>query len=81
MKRAWLGQIAGILVALVVILWFIQARRAPVQMLERRDCQHAYAVARTRADTVAVDGRQPLGATRTDSLAPTCGSLRKTGKL
>jgi hypothetical protein len=76
-RRTWTSQIVGIFVALVAILWFIQARRAPMQLLERRDCERAYAAARTNADTLAVDARQPLGASRTDSLAVTCGSLRK----
>jgi hypothetical protein len=64
----------------MALLWFLQERRAPVQLLERRDCDNAYAAARTRADTLAVDARQPLGATRTDSLATTCGSLRKSSR-
>jgi hypothetical protein len=80
-RRAAAGHIVTLLIAIAVVLWFIQARRAPTQLLERRDCENAYAAARTPADTLAVDARQPLGATRTDSLAVTCGSLRKTGRL
>ena len=68
-------------VVLAVILWFIQMRRAPMQLLERRDCQSAYAAARTVADSAAVDVRQPLGSDRPDSLAQTCGDLRKAGRL
>ncbi len=70
-----------VLAALTALLWFLQVRRAPVQLLERRDCANAYAVARTHADTLAVDVRQPLGATRADSLAVSCGNLRRSGRL
>jgi hypothetical protein len=71
----------GIFVVLAVILWFIQMRRAPMQLLERRDCQNAYAAARTAADSSVVDSRQPLGTDRPDSLAQTCGDFRKAGRL
>ena len=70
-------QLLAVLVAVVVILWYIQARRTPLKLLERRDCENAYAAARTAPDTLAVDARQPLGAHRTDSLAATCGALRR----
>jgi hypothetical protein len=70
-----------LLVVISVIVWFVQARRAPMQLLERRDCENAYAAARTSAETVAVDARRPLGATRPDSLAVTCGALRHKGRL
>ena len=75
------GQLVALLVVISVILWYVQARRAPLQLLERRDCENAYAAARTNADTLAVDARRPLGATRPDSLAVTCGALRHTGRL
>jgi hypothetical protein len=75
------SQIVGVFVVLAVILWFIQMRRAPVQLLERRDCQSAYATARTAAESAAVDVRQPLGSDRPDSLAQTCGDLRRAGRL
>lgn len=71
----------GIFVVLAVILWFIQMRRAPMHLLERRDCQKAYAAARTAADSAIVDSRQLLGTDRPDSLAQTCGGLRKAGRL
>ena len=79
--RTWTGQIVGIFVVLAVILWFIQMRRAPMQVLKRRDCQNAYAAARTAADSASVDLRQPLGTDRPDSLAQTCGDLRKAGRI
>lgn len=75
------GQIVAVLVVISVILWYLQARRAPRQLLERRDCENAYGAARTRDDTLAVDARQPLGAARPESLAITCGSLRHAGRL
>jgi hypothetical protein len=75
------GQALIVLAALMALLWFLEVRRAPLRVLERRDCANAYAAARTPADTMAVDARQPLGARRTDSLAVTCGSLRSSGRL
>ena len=71
----------GIFVVLAVILWFIQMRRAPMHLMERRDCQNSYAAARTAADSGIVDSRQPLGTDRPDSLAQTCGDFRKAGRL
>ena len=71
----------GVLIVLVIALWFIQMRRAPMQLLERRDCDAAYKAARTRADTALADARQPLDGTRTDPHAVTCGELRKAGRL
>lgn len=75
------GQIVGVFIVLVIALWFIQMRRAPLQLLERRDCEAAYKSARTPADTALVDKRQPLDRTRTDPHAVTCGELRKAGRL
>lgn len=74
-------KIVGVFIVLVIALWFIQMRRAPMQLLERRDCESAYQSARTPADTALVDARQPLDATRTDRLAVTCGEWRKAGRL
>jgi hypothetical protein len=80
-RNSWTGQIVTIFVVLAVLLWFVQMRRAPMQLLERRDCQKAYATAQSVADTAAVDARQPLNATRSDRGAVTCGELRKMGRL
>lgn len=80
-RSSWTGQIVTLFAILAILLWFIQMRRAPMQLLERRDCQSAYATAKTPADTAAVDARQPLGANRTDRGATTCGELRKMGRL
>ena len=79
--RAGGGQIVAIFVVLAFALWFIQMRRAPMQLLERRDCERAYKSARTAADTALVDARQPLDGTRPDRHAVTCGALRKAGHL
>lgn len=73
-------KIVGVFVVLVIALWFIQMRRAPMQLLERRDCEALYQSARTAADTARVDARQPLDATRTDPRALTCGELRNAGR-
>jgi len=80
-QRTWTGQIVGVFIVLVIVIWFIQMRRAPMNLLERRDCETAYRAARTAADSSAVDSRQPLEATRADRHAVTCGELRKAGQL
>lgn len=80
-RSGWTGQIVAVFVVLAVLLWFVQMRRAPMQLLERRDCQNAYAAALTAADSALVDAQQPLNASRTDRAATTCGELRKQGRL
>ena len=76
----WIGQFGGVIVILALILWFIQMRKAPGRLLERRDCERAYAEARTASDSLIVDQRQPIpGRTRTDTL--TCGALRGADQL
>lgn len=80
-ERGWTGQIVGVFIVLVIVIWFVQMRRAPLQLLERRDCDNAYKAARTATDSALVDARQPLDATRTDRHAVTCGDLRKGGRL
>jgi hypothetical protein len=80
-QRTWTGQIIGVFIVLVIVIWFIQMRRAPMNLVERRDCESAYRAARTAADSAVVDARQPLDATRTGPHALTCGELRKTGRL
>ena len=79
--RPWLGQIATVLVAIVVFLWFIQMRKAPLQLIERRACEHAYQDARTAAETLAIDARPPIESQRRDSAVVTCGALRRAGRL
>jgi hypothetical protein len=73
------GQLGGIIVVIALILWFVQMRRAPGRLLERRDCERAYASALTPADTVAVDARRPIISSSADTV--TCGSLRRDGRL
>jgi len=76
----WVGQIGGVIVVVALILWFVQMRSAPARLLERRDCERAYASAFTLADSLAVDTRQPItNRSATDTL--TCGLLRKSGQL
>lgn len=79
--RPWLGQITSVLVAIVVFLWFLQMRRAPMQLIERRACEHLYDDARTAAETLAVDARPPIESQRRDTVALTCGALRRAGRL
>jgi len=74
------SQLVAVFIVLAIALWFLQMRRAPMQLLERRDCESAYRAARTAADTALVDARQPLDASRTDPHAVTCGALRKAGR-
>jgi len=76
----WVGQIGGVIVVVALIVWFVQMRSAPARLLERRDCERAYASAFTLADSLAVDTRQPIAnRSATDTL--TCGLLRKSGQL
>lgn len=62
-----------------LILWFVQMRKAPTRLLQRRDCERAYAGAHTAADTAAVDQQRPLLGQTADTL--TCGSFRRAGQL
>jgi hypothetical protein len=76
----WLGQLGWIVVLAAVMLWYVQARKAPARLLDQRDCERAYATALTRADTATVDSRRPITApARADTL--TCGALRKSGQV
>src|SRR5438876_117048 len=49
-RKSWGSQALMVVAALTALLWFLQVRRAPVQFLERRDCEKAYAAAHTHAD-------------------------------
>ena len=76
----WIGQLGGVIVVVALILWFVQMRKAPGRLLERRDCERAYAEARTASDSLIVDERQPIpGRSRADTL--TCGALRRAGQF
>jgi len=77
----FLGQIITALVVIVVFLWFLQARSAPMQILERRACENAYREARTAADTLTVDARNAIERQPPSTTAATCGALRKAGRL
>jgi len=77
--KAWVGQLGGILVVVALILWFVQMRKAPTRLLQRRDCERAYADAHTAAETAAVDQRRPILGQSADTL--TCGSFRRAGQL
>ena len=78
-RGAWAGQLWGIIVIVALILWFVQMRKAPSNLLQRRDCERAYAEARTAADTATVDQRRPILGQSTDTL--TCGTFRRAGRL
>ncbi len=71
----------NVLIAIVVFLWFLQMRRAPMQLIERRACEHFYQDARTAAETLAIDARPPVPSQRPDTLTLTCGALRRAGRL
>jgi hypothetical protein len=80
-RRTWTEQLLVVLVGVVVIVWFMQARKAPMQLLERRDCENRYAAARTAAETLVVDYQRPLDSQRPDTVPLVCGTLRKAGRL
>ena len=82
--RPWVRQLINVVLAIVVLIWFLQMRRTPMRLMERRVCEHRYADARTAAETLEVDARPPIESQRpytTDTAALTCGALRKSGRL
>ena len=82
--RPWVRQVINVLLAVVVFIWFLQMRRTPMRLMERRVCEHLYADARTAAETLVVDARPPMESQRpntADGAALTCGALRKQGRL
>jgi len=78
-RGTWAGQVGGLIVIVALILWFVQTRKAPTNLLQRRDCERAYEAARTASDTAAVDQRRPVLGQSTDTL--TCGTFRRSGRL
>ena len=78
-RGAWAGQLWGIIVIVALILWFVQMRKAPTNLLQRRDCERAYAKARSAADRGRIDQRRPILGQSTDTL--TCGTFRRAGRL
>jgi len=78
-RGTWSGQVGGLIVIVALILWFVQMRKAPTNLLQRRDCERAYEAARTASDTAAVDQRRPVLGQSTDTL--TCGTFRRSGRL
>jgi hypothetical protein len=78
-RGAWAGQLGGLVVIVALILWFVQMRKAPTNLLQRRDCERAYEAARTASDTASVDQRRPVLGQSTDTL--TCGTFRRAGRL
>ena len=80
--RPWVRQIINVVLAIVVFIWFLQMRRTPMRLMERRVCEHFYADARTAAETLAIDARPPMESQRpntADGAVLTCGVLRKKG--
>jgi hypothetical protein len=77
--RTWISQIGGSIVVVALILWFVQMRKAPMRLLERRDCERAYAAARTPAESIAVDARHPI-TDRTSADTLTCGALLRSAR-
>ena len=78
-RGAWAGQLGGLIVIVAIILWFVQMRKAPTDLLQRRDCERAYEAAHTASDTAAVDQRRPVLGQSSDTL--TCGTFRRSGRL
>lgn len=78
----WLTQVIIALLLAAAYLWVMRAGSLPKEVVAQRDCEHQYAAARTPADTERVD-HQPLAFARPgrDSIVPTCGTLRATGRL
>jgi hypothetical protein len=79
--HSWVGELVTVFAAIVVFFWFLQARKAPMQLMERRACERAYDEARTAAETLRVDSQNPWGAQAQDTVTVTCGALRRAGRL
>jgi hypothetical protein len=77
----WFGQLTSAVLVIVILWFFFRLHRTPMQLMERRACQRAYADARTAAETLAIDARPPIASQRPDSLTLTCGALRSAGRL
>jgi hypothetical protein len=71
--------VAGIALALFA-LWLVAPweSRDPVAAAE---CRRGYESARTAADTALVDSRRPIISRGQATAAPSCGLLRKAGRL
>jgi hypothetical protein len=78
-RGTWAGQLGALLVIVALILWFVQMRKAPTNLLQRRDCERAYAGARSAADTATVDQQRPVLGQSSDTV--TCGGFRRAGRL
>lgn len=78
-RGAWAGQLGALVVMVALILWFVQMRNAPTNLLQRRDCGRAYADARSAAETATVDQRRPVVGQSSDTV--TCGAFRRAGRL
>lgn len=71
MPRNLVGQLVMGFLVLVAFVWLLQVGRAPLHLVALRDCENAYAAARTAADTLVVDERPLVVGQR-----KTCGGLR-----
>ena len=78
-RGTWAGQLGALIVIVALILWFVQMRKAPTNLLQRRDCERAYADARSAVDTATVDRRRPVLGQSSDTV--TCGAFRRAGRL
>ena len=77
------GYALAVLALFAGLLWYVfRAAREPGYLsLGREECARSYREARTGADTAAVDRRHPSTGHQKDPNAPTCGTLRRLGKL
>jgi hypothetical protein len=77
------GYVLAVIALLGAFVWF-EARksREPAYLsLGREECAYAYREARTAADSGRVDLRHPATGNQKDPNAPTCGTLRRLGKV
>lgn len=63
----------GAALAAALMYWLVSVRGAPTLVVAQRQCEAAYAAARTMADTVAADSIHVIGARDSAAL---CGDLR-----
>jgi hypothetical protein len=73
-----------VIVAAGALALFIIWRIAPWESRDpvvAAECRRSYQTARTAADTAVVDYRRPIVSRGQATSAPSCGLLRKTGRL
>jgi hypothetical protein len=75
----WLALVALALVLLAFVVW--NTVRVPNEDVAIAECRAAYGRARTAAESLGVDERQPVVSRTQASVALTCAARRRSGQL